>query len=205
MATITQIKTIPHTRIENNIIDECASQIGIYGLGIYVAIKRHLNQKTGECYPSYATIARKIGIDRGTVIRYVKKLKALNLISPLLRFKEDGSPTSNQYNFSAAPVPGSKDESNQGSGTEPPPLVAEEYQSSSTEPPEQSSSPNKKIRTIAEVDLMPTEKQKTCPHPPSQIVFLPDNITICHHCYGLLDENLRLIEEDKPAERECAA
>ena len=68
------------------------SQIGIYGLGIYVAIKRHLNQKTGECYPSYQTIARKLGIDRSTVIRYVKKLKALNLLSPLLRFKEDGSP-----------------------------------------------------------------------------------------------------------------
>ena len=53
---------------------------------------------------------------------------------------------------------------------------------------------------------MPTEKQKTCPHPRSEIVFLPDNIAICHHCYGLLDENLQLVEkkpveEDKPAER----
>ena len=51
-------------------------QIGVYGYGVYVAIKRHLNQKTGECFPSYDTIARKIRIDRGTVIRYVKKLKA---------------------------------------------------------------------------------------------------------------------------------
>ena len=92
----------PHTRIDNSIIDDLASQIGIYGLGIYVAIKRHLNQKTGECYPSYQTIARKLGIDRSTVIRYVKKLKALNLLSPHLRFKEDGSPTSNQYRFSTA-------------------------------------------------------------------------------------------------------
>jgi hypothetical protein len=50
---------------------------------------------------------------------------------------------------------------------------------------------------ISEVDLMPTEKQKTCPHPPELIVILPDNITICHHCYGLLDENFRLIEEEK--------
>ena len=40
----------PHTRIDNSIIDDLASQIGIYGLGIYVAIKRHLNQKTGDCY-----------------------------------------------------------------------------------------------------------------------------------------------------------
>ncbi len=55
---------VPHTRIDNSIIDDCAAQIGIYGLGIYVAIKRHLNQKTGDCYPSYQTIARKLGIDR---------------------------------------------------------------------------------------------------------------------------------------------
>ena len=33
----------PHTRIDNSIIDDLSSQIGIYGLGIYVAIKRHLN------------------------------------------------------------------------------------------------------------------------------------------------------------------
>jgi hypothetical protein len=175
----------PHTRIDNSIIDDCASQIGIYGLGIYVAIKRHLNQKTGDCYPSYQTIARKLGIDRSTVIRYVKKLKALNLLSPLLRFKEDGSPTSNQYNF------------DKGSGTKPLPVVVEDNPGSSTAPPEQSSSPNKKQRSITDVDFMPSEKQKTCPHPPTEIVFLADNVTICHHCYGLLDENLKLQEEEK--------
>jgi len=196
---------VPHTRIENSIIDELAAQIGIYGLGIYVAIKRHLNQKTGNCYPSYQTIARKLGIDRSTVIRYVKKLKALNVLSPLLRFKEDGSPTSNQYNFPpAAPASGIKDESCQppvslcGGGTEPLPVVAENNHPGGTEPPEHSSSVNKKERTITEVDLMPTERQKTCPHPASEIVILPDNITICHHCYGLLDENLKLQEEETP-------
>ena len=43
---------------------------------------------------------------------------------------------------------------------------------------------------------MPTEKQKTCPHPPESIVILPDEITICNHCYGLLDVNLKLQEEE---------
>jgi hypothetical protein len=199
MATITPIK--PHTRIDNDIIDDCASQLGIYGLGIYLGIKRHLNQKTGDCYPSYATIARKLGIDRSTVIRYVKKLKTLKLLSPQLRFKEDGSPTSNQYHFSPASTPSSKDEPTEGSGTEPPPVVVENNPGSSTEPPEQSSSSNKKERTIAEVNLFPTERQKTCTHPPSEIVFLADHITICHHCYGLLDENLTLmVDGDTPPE-----
>jgi hypothetical protein len=217
MAAITPI---PHTRIENSIIDNMA-KIGVYGYAVYSAIKRHLNQKTGDCYPSYATIARKIGIDRGTVIRYVKKLKTLNLISPLLRFKEDGSPTSNQYNFQGTQkgvpsefqgtpicVPSNKTDLSvqtvQYGGSEPPSLVAENTPPGCPEPPKQSSSLNKKQRTITEVDLMPTEKQKTCPHPPEFIVILPDNITICHHCYGLLDENLRLIEEEKVPNTEAA-
>src|SRR5256885_5962635 len=89
----------PHTRVDNTIIDECTPQIGLAGLGVLVIIKRYLNQKTGQCNPSYKTIARKAGVDRSTIIRYVRKLKALSLIDPELQFKEDGSPTSNQYNF----------------------------------------------------------------------------------------------------------
>jgi hypothetical protein len=199
MATITPIK--PHTRIDNEIIDDYLPRIGTYGYTIYSVIKRHLNQKSGQCNPSYATIARKIGIDRGTVIRYVKKLKALGLIEPDLRFKEDGSQSSHQYHFSPAAA---RDDSKQGSGTEPPPVVAEDNPGSGSAPPKQSSL-NKKERTITEVDLMPTEKQKTCPHPPSEIVILADNVTICHHCYGLLDENFKLVSEDKPVENVCAA
>jgi hypothetical protein len=30
-------------------------------------------------------------------------------------------------------------------------------------------------------------------------VFLAENITVCHHCYGLLDENLKLQEEETPS------
>jgi Helix-turn-helix domain len=228
MATITPLKTTSHTRIENNIIDEYLPQIGVYGFTIYTVIKRHLNQKTSQCNPSYGTIARKIGIDRSTVIRYVNKLKALNLISPLLRFKEDGSPTSNQYNFQTTEisvpsknqgtqicVPSKEtdkpDQTVQDSGTEPPPVVAQDNPPSGPQPPEQSSSLNKKERTTSDV-ASPTEKQQTCPHPPESIVFLTDNITICHHCYGLLDENLALVsslpsnrEEDKPAQAVYAA
>ena len=199
MATIA---ITPHTRIDNSIIDDLAAHIGIYGLGIYVAIKRHLNQKTGECFPSYQTIAKKLRIDRGTVIRYVKKLKAFHLLDPQLRFKEDGSPTSNQYNF------------DKGDCSKQPPGVAQDNQPSGTEPPKQSE-PNKKQRTISEVDFFAENpqtprstpatshkrpqtpmRQRTCPHPPSEIVFLADNVTICHHCYGLLDENLKLQEEE---------
>src|SRR5437016_6167269 len=103
MATVTAIKTTPHTCIENSIIDNMA-EIGVYGYAVYSMIKRHLNQKSGQCNPSYGTIARKMSIDRGTVIRYVGKLKALHLLSPTLRFKEDGSLSSNQYHFAGTQI-----------------------------------------------------------------------------------------------------
>jgi hypothetical protein len=220
MATITAIKTVPHTRIENTIIANMAD-IGVYAYAVYSAIKMHLNQTTGACFPSYATIARMTGMNRSTVIECVKKLTALKIVSPMWRYKEDGSHASNQYNFegtgNSAPskiqgtetsVPSKKIEPTvpmaHGSRPEPPPVVAQDDHPSRPEPPEQSSSNNKE-RTIAEVNLFPTERQKTCPHPRSDIVFLADNITLCHHCYGLLDEHLRLIEENKPAEIVSAA
>jgi hypothetical protein len=58
---------------------------------------------------------------------------------------------------------------------------------------------------MTEVNLMPTERQKTCPHPLELIVMLPDGITICNHCYGLLDDNFKLREEQTPPEIEQAA
>jgi Helix-turn-helix domain len=182
--------TNPHIRIDLDFIREYVPLIGPYGYTIFSVIKAHENGKTGDCFPSYKTIARESKVDRSTVIRYVKKLRELHLISPEWRFKEDGSYNSNQYNF------------DKGGRAKPPTVVAQDNPPSSPPPPKLSEENQKekrtKQRTLEEVDLMPTERQKTCPHPPSEIVILPDNITICHHCYGLLDENLTLQEEETP-------
>ena len=74
----------PHTRIDNDIIDNMA-KIGVYCYAVYSAIKRHLNQASGACFPSYATLARLTGIHRSTVIECVKKLRSLNLIDLRVR------------------------------------------------------------------------------------------------------------------------
>jgi hypothetical protein len=202
MATITAIKAIPHTRIENTIIANMAD-IGVYAYAVYCAIKMHLNQATGACFPSYATIARMTGIHRSTVIECVKKLTALKLVSPLWRYKEDGSHASNQYDFQQAgtSVSAKKNEevvkTGQGGRPEPPPLVAQDDHPGRPQRPEQVFSSNKKQRTIEDVDFYPTEKQKTCLHPTPAIVHLTDDITICNHCYGLLDETLTLQTAEK--------
>jgi Helix-turn-helix domain len=180
----------------------------------------HVNQTTGACFPSYATIARLTGIHRSTVIECVKKLKALKLVFPEWRFKEDGSHTSNQYDFqgTGTSAPSTAELKNQlhsaahkgsstahqGSRPEQPAVVAEAIPPSRPERPEQSEKNKKKERTIAEVNFYPTEKQKTCQHPAPAIVHLSDNITICHHCYGLLDENLQLVEEETAPSAQAA-
>jgi GntR family transcriptional regulator len=220
---------VPHIRIDNSIIDEYLPKIGPYGYTIYSVIKRYFNQKTGDCYPSYKTIAKKSGIDRSTVIRYVKKLRDFHLISPEWRFKEDGSHTSNQYNFygrensgsSNVQAPGKPvaseniDESVQigqgtetsvpsGGGTKPLPVIVEDYHPSSPPPPKQSE-PNKKQRTINDVDFMPTERQRNCTHPVTEVVYLSAGIVVCHHCYSLLPDPCTMQEEETPTVEIVAA
>ena len=228
MAAIAPITVVPHTRIDNTIIANMA-EIGVYCYAVYSAIKMHLNQATGACFPSYATIARITGIHRSTVIACVKKLQALQLLSPHWRFKDDGSHASNQYDFQAAgkagattqgtehavpsqhpgaeaSVPAKKTagevQTGQGSRPEQPPVVGQDDHPSRPERPEQSEG-NKKTRTIEDVDLMltmPTAKQQTCSHPVTEIVFLRDDVVVCNHCYSLLDEHFRLHEETSAPE-----
>ena len=203
--------TIPFTAIENSSIAR-ASRIGLAALGALVVIKSHLNQKTGQCNPSYNTLANEAGVDRSTMIRYVKRLKAVNLIDPRLRFREDGGYAANQYHFAVAvkqPTPTTPEavtttaEADRGNGAEPPPLVAE------MPPPDGAATPspggnsattpsgniatslmNKtEERTSKPLLCLPSEKQKTCPHPQEEIACLSENIIICNHCFALLDDN----------------
>jgi hypothetical protein len=225
MASITKIQPRPHTyRVDNIIVDEYGEKIGAIGVAIYNVLARHADRQTGICYPSIGTIAKKLALGRTTVKKYLRILLNHSLIAISSRLSNEGDPTSNCYmlldlspekivlrrrqleallipqqgTFRLDPVEGSED-GGRSSDDPPPCLNATDPQSPAD--PKQSSSPNKKTRTSL-VALLPTEKQKTCAHPPSELVFLADNVTICHHCYGLLDENLKLrkVEATVPAD-----
>jgi Helix-turn-helix domain len=229
MATITKIQPRPHTyRIDNIIVDDYAEKIGAIGVAIYNVLARYADRQTGICYPCIGTIAKKLKLGRTTVKKYLRILLNHSLIAISSRLSDEGDPTSNCYMLLdpspeqvalrrrklealLTPQNGTFKLDGGRSPDDPPPCPSATDPQSPADP-EQSSSLNKKQRTITDTDLsadrqdlMPTEKQKTCPHPPSEIVFLADHITICHHCYGLLDENLKLVEEDKPAQAVYAA
>jgi hypothetical protein len=216
MARITKIQPRPNSfRVDNIIIDDYGEKIGAIGIAIYNVLARYADRLTGICYPSIGTIAKKLKLGRTTVKKYLRILLNHCLIAISSRLSDEGDPTSNLYmlldpspekvalrrrQLEALLIPQEgtfKLDGGRSSDDPPPCLSATDPQSPAD--PEQSSSSNKKMRTIAEVDLMLTEKQKTCCHPPEFIVILPDNITICHHCYGLLDENLQLIKEYIPS------
>jgi hypothetical protein len=222
MATITKIQPRPNTyRIDNIIVDDYGEKIGAIGIAVYNALARYADRQTGVCYPCIGTIARKLKLGRTTVKKYLRILLKYDLIAITSRWDEQGDPTSNSYmlldpspekvalrrrQLEALLTPQSgtfKLDGGRSPDDPPPGLSATDPQS--PDDPEQSSTLNKKNGTngsdasqATPINVVPTHRQQTCPHPLSEIVFLSDNITICHHCYGLLDENLKLQEEEMP-------
>jgi hypothetical protein len=217
VAAITKIQPRPNTyRIDNILVDEYAEKIGAIGIAVYNVLARYADRVTGICYPCIGTIAKKLKLARTTVKKYLKILYKVDLIAILHRTSQDGDPTSNSYMLLdpspekvalrrrqlealLTPQTGTFTLPGGGSPDDLPPCPGATVPQSPDDP-KQSSSLNKKIQTIDKVDLMPTEKQKTCTHPPSEIVYLSENVTICNHCYGLLDDNLKLVEEEKDSE-----
>jgi hypothetical protein len=226
MARITKIQPRPNSfRVDNIIIDEYSEKIGAIGVAIYNVLSRHADRETGICYPSIRLIARKLALGRTTVKKYLRILLNHSLIAISSRLSDEGDPTSNLYmlldpspekvalrrrqleallrpqedTFKLDPASDRHDGGR--SPDDPPPcLLATDPQS--PDDPKQVFPLNKNNGTSF-VALLPTEKQKTCAHPPSEIVFLSDAMTIiCHHCYGLLDENLKLrkTEETVPTD-----
>lgn len=61
------------------------------------------NRSSQECWPSYATVAKRIGVNRRSVIRWVGDLRAAGAIETTKRLREDGSHTSNVITLCMAP------------------------------------------------------------------------------------------------------
>jgi hypothetical protein len=219
MASITKFQPRPNSfRVDNIIVDEYGEKIGAIGVAIYNVLSRHADRQTGICYPSIGTIAKKLALGRTTVKKYLRILLNHSLIAISARLSNEGDPTSNCYMLLdpspekvalrrrqlealLTPQHGTFKLDGGRSPDDPPPCLSATDPQSPADP-KQSSFLNKNKRTSLDA-LLPTEKQKTCAHPPSEIVFLSDTTTIiCHHCYGLLDENLKLrkAEETVPAD-----
>ena len=63
---------------------------------VYLALCDYANKDTGQCYPSYRSIAGKAGVSKRTAIDTVKILIEIGLIKRKLQ-SVDGRSTSNIY------------------------------------------------------------------------------------------------------------
>jgi hypothetical protein len=81
---------------DNKVVDAYAAKIGIHALGVYMVLVRHLNSDD-ECWPSGATIAKKLGISQRTVVKAIQTLAAEKLIEITPREAEGKGQISNLY------------------------------------------------------------------------------------------------------------
>jgi len=57
-----------------------ANEIGVYGISVYLCLLFHKNNKTGDCFPSEETLAKKTGMTRNSVRKHIKSLLDFGII-----------------------------------------------------------------------------------------------------------------------------
>ena len=83
--------------LRNEIIDQYGAELGAIGIAVYVALCKHADNDTQECFPSHAAIGKAVGLSAPTVRKALDKLCDLNIIAREQRFDESGRQTSNLY------------------------------------------------------------------------------------------------------------
>jgi hypothetical protein len=83
--------------IDDEIIDEYGAQLGPLGVAVYNVLVKHANRHGKSSFPSYQTIADKLGISRNSAIAGVKVLLKFKVIGKRARTNESGAPASNSY------------------------------------------------------------------------------------------------------------
>ena len=81
----------------------CAGEIVVYA---YLMFRE--NRETYQCYPSYKTIGKSIGMSENTVAKYVRSLEDKGLIYTELTFvqSKDGKPLNGNLRYTIRPIQG---------------------------------------------------------------------------------------------------
>ena len=77
-------------------------------ISLYTYLLRCENRKTYQCYPSYKTIGKAIGMSENTVAKYVRQLEEKGLIytEPTMVRSKDGRPLNGNLLYTIRPIPG---------------------------------------------------------------------------------------------------
>jgi hypothetical protein len=83
--------------VDDEVIDEYGAKIGPLGIAVYNVLVKHANKFGASCFPSYQTIADKLGISRNSAMKGVEILVAEKLVRKDRREDSTGAPKSNDY------------------------------------------------------------------------------------------------------------
>lgn len=77
-------------------------------ISLYTYLLRCENRETYQCYPSYKTIGKAIGMCENTVAKYVRQLEEKGLIytEPTVVRSKDGKPLNGNLLYTIRPIPG---------------------------------------------------------------------------------------------------
>jgi Helix-turn-helix domain len=196
--------------IPNEIIDTHGRTLGAIGIGVYAALARFADRKTGECWPGIAKLERVLNLARSTIKVYLRKLVAAGLITIEKRWAEAGDPATNLYTLldpspaaiarrlaarAAADARGQEHETTgpEGGGSAADPPSADTHPTGgSAGAPEQSSSEQMHMNKseCSRAAETPTRRTGTnpCPHPTPEISCI-DGMHICHHCWTIVEQH----------------
>lgn len=79
------------------LIDHYAKIVGPAAIVVYMALVRHADATTQECFPSYRNLAGKLAMSQRTIIRAINTLQTFGLISIKRRASTAGDSDSNLY------------------------------------------------------------------------------------------------------------
>ena len=77
-------------------------------ISLYTYLLRCENRDTYQCYPSYKTIGKSIGMSENTVAKYVRSLEDKGLIytEPTIVQSKDGKPLNGNLRYTIRPIQG---------------------------------------------------------------------------------------------------
>lgn len=191
----------PHTfRVDNCIIDTYATEMGAIGVAIYAVLQRYADRRTGQCWPSVATIARLLDLSKNCVKKYLHRLVRLGLLTSAPRYTAEGDLTSNLYTLPDPTQPAAVQQRRQDSGASfagggaPAALPPQESAHSMLEgrapggydqnPPEQSLTSATPPKTLPLPDTQtPPTLTAPCDHPEHPHWAPTPDLQICTECF----------------------
>lgn len=162
----------PFTMVPNEILDGTADcpPLSQSQLLIYIALCRHADNATGECWPYYSTLAEKARCTVRTAISSVKYLCEVGLVTKETRRTENGGQTSNVYTVYLPSQRFANTEGNDEETSTP----TENEQASTNQPEGKAATPHEMISPPRETDDTPPVKQfhgvMKRKHPPHETV-----------------------------------